>query len=49
MVVVDDHDLQAKKVAIDRLRSKITFDGIADKINTCTATAISAHQTSLNE
>lgn len=48
MVVVDDHDPQAKKVAIDHLRSEITFDSI-DKINACTATAISAHQTSLNK
>lgn len=31
MVVVDDHDPQAKKVAIDHLRSEIAFDSI-DKI-----------------
>lgn len=46
MVVADDRDPQAKKVAIDRLRSKITFDSIVDKINACTATATSVR---LNE
>lgn len=35
MVVVDDHDPRAKKVAIDHLRSEITFDSILDKITTC--------------